>query len=96
MANFQKLTPVGFVLRPGYDNRRGTEVPVGNGKPSLADHLREGNAAALVQVTCKATGASLLWNDAAAAGWVADLDAPPFSTYYSPEGLASLTPTPST
>lgn len=40
-----------------------------------------------IQVICKGTGKRLPWNAAARAGWVADLNGPAFSAYYSPEAI---------
>lgn len=39
-----------------------------------------------ILVTCCVTKARLPWNDAARAGWAADLDGKPFAAYYSPTG----------
>lgn len=49
-----------------------------------------GEPSAQINVRCKITKASMKWNDAAQAGWVCDLDGPPFRDYYSPEGLTLM------
>lgn len=46
--------------------------------------------AGIITVVCAQTGARAIWNDAAAAGWVADLDGKAFNAYYSPAGVEKL------
>jgi hypothetical protein len=47
----------------------------------------EGTASAGQYIKCIQTGVQKSWNEAAKAGWVADLDGKAYLDYYSPEGL---------
>ncbi len=74
------------------------EGPVLNaeGKPFHFDPLKPaaGSAGELI-VVCLVTKARAVWNDAARAGWVADLNGKAFAAYYSPEGRACAIAAPS-
>ncbi len=61
------------------------------GKPFRFQPLRvyQGSAGELT-VICTKTKARAVWNDAARAGWVADLNGKAFAAYYSPEGRAKV------
>jgi hypothetical protein len=50
----------------------------------------DNSAKGSIDVRCAKTGKRMRWNDAARAGWVADLDGPAFNAYYSPEGIQQL------
>lgn len=59
------------------------------GKPFRFVPLRvyEGSAGTLL-ITCLATKRRAIWNEAARAGWVGDLNGKAYAAYYSPEGRA--------
>ena len=56
-------------------------------KPASRD---PNEASGQIGVVCKVTGVRLPWNQAADAGWVADLNGEAFNAYYSPEGIEKL------
>lgn len=59
-------------------------------KPLKSAYSREDEPSAQISVRCKITKACVKWEEAVRAGWVCDLDGPPFRDYYSPEGLKAL------
>ena len=51
---------------------------------------RPGDASGTITIVCAYTHGRSKWNDAVLDGWVADLNGPPFKSYYSPAGKALL------
>lgn len=50
----------------------------------------ENSASATISIRCNYSGEVARWNDAARAGWVADLNGKPFKAYYNAASRAML------